>query len=74
MWNLGVNIVGVKTTFWDGITGRSLDPETTEQILTMIDQGALKFADWIKQEWTGLNKNEHEKTRMNLKNKIEKIF
>jgi hypothetical protein len=50
MWNLGVNIVGVKTTFWDGITGRSLDPETTEQILTMIDQGALKFADWIKQE------------------------
>jgi outer membrane protease len=49
-----------------------LDPETTEQIMTMIDQGALKFADWIKQEWTGSNKNEHEKTRMNIENKIEK--
>ena len=50
MYALGTNIWGLKKTFWDDIKGRSLDPETTEQIMTMIDQGALKFADWIKQE------------------------
>ena len=51
MYALGTNIVSLKSTLWDGIKGsRSLDPETTEQIMTMIDQGALKFADWIKQE------------------------
>ena len=50
MYALGTNIIGIKKTWWDGIKGRSLDPETTEQIMTMIDQGALKFADWIKQE------------------------
>ena len=47
--SLWTNIWGLKKTFFTG-EGRSLDPETTEQILTMIDQGALKFADWIKQE------------------------
>ena len=50
MYALGTNIWGLKKTFWDDVKGRSLDPETTEQIMTMIDQGALKFADWIKQE------------------------
>ena len=52
MWSLGTNLLGLKKAFFDDITGagRSLDPETTEQIMTMIDQGALKFADWIKQE------------------------
>jgi hypothetical protein len=48
MWSLGTNIWSIKSEFFD--QGRSLDPETTEQIMTMIDQGALKFADWIKQE------------------------
>merc|ERR1712172_446627 len=50
MYALGTNIWGLKKTFWDDVKGRSLDPETTEQIMKMIDQGALKFADWIKQE------------------------
>ena len=49
-WSLVTNIIGLKKTFWDGVTARSLDPETTEQIMNMIDQGALKFADWVKQE------------------------
>ena len=49
-WSLVTNIIGMKKTLWDGNKGRSLDPETTEQIMNMIDQGALKFADWIKQE------------------------
>ena len=50
MYALGTNILSMKASVWDSVTGRSLDPETTEQIMTMIDQGALKFADWIKQE------------------------
>ena len=50
MYALGTNIIGIKKGWWDEATSRSLDPETTEQIMTMIDQGALKFADWIKQE------------------------
>ena len=50
MYALGTNIWGIKKNFFDEVTSRSLDPETTEQIMTMIDQGALKFADWIKQE------------------------
>ena len=49
-WSLVTNIIGMKKTLWDGNKGRSLDPETTEQIMNMIDQGALKFADWIKKE------------------------
>merc|ERR1712088_849066 len=51
-FQLAKNIWALKLEFWDKTTGsgRSLDPATMDLIKNSIDQAALKFTDWIKEE------------------------
>merc|ERR1711899_374295 len=51
-FQLAKNIWALKLEFWDKTTGsgRSLDPATMDLIKNSIDQAALKFTDWIKEQ------------------------